>query len=206
MLDIDLSPELLLRAYAMGIFPMADSRDGPIHWYEPQERGIIEFDKLHITKNLAKLIRSGRLHVTYNAEFHNVITQCSETREETWISDDIIRVYDQLHELGFAHSIEVWEGDALAGGLYGVGIGGAFFGESMFHLRTDASKVALVYLVRHLLRRGYVLLDTQYTNPHLERMGGTSITQEAYMKRLKEALFLPVTFFPEGELQGTIEL
>jgi leucyl/phenylalanyl-tRNA--protein transferase len=201
---MEIDPELLLNAYAAGVFPMADSRDGEILWYEALKRGVIEFDKLRISRSLAKVIRSRRFFVTYNRAFDDVISACAE-REETWISYDIETSYRRLHDLGFAHSIEVWEGDRLVGGLYGVALGGAFFGESMFHRVTDASKVALVYLVGHLEQRGFLLLDTQFITPHLVSLGAVEIEREEYHQRLTRALALDSRFHSAGEPAGLLE-
>lgn len=183
-----LSPELLLYAYQHGLFPMADpDEDDAIYWYAPDPRGIIPLDTFHVPKTLAKLVRQGRFRVTSDEAFEQVISDCAK-REETWISEDIIQTYTDLHDVGFAHSIECWQDDTLVGGLYGVAIGGAFFGESMFHRVRDASKVALVHLVNHLTSQGFVLLDTQFITPHLARFGAIEISKANYEARLQEAL------------------
>lgn len=200
---MEIDPELLLKGYAAGIFPMADSRDGEIHWYEALRRGIIESDKLYISRSLAKVIREHRFRITYNQAFRDVIDACAG-RTDTWISHDLEKSYCKLHEAGFAHSIEAWEGESLVGGLYGVSLAGAFFGESMFHRMTDASKVALVYLVAHLKVRGFLLLDTQFVTPHLASLGAIEIAREDYLRRLKRALRSNVLFHdinrPSGEI------
>jgi len=185
-----LSPELLLYAYQHGLFPMADpDEDDAIYWYAPDPRGIIPLDTFHVPKTLAKLVRQGRFRVTSDKAFEEVIGACAK-REETWISEDIIQTYTNLHDVGFAHSIECWQDDTLVGGLYGVAIGGAFFGESMFHRVRDASKVALVHLVNHLTSQGFVLLDTQFITPHLARFGAIEISKANYEARLQEALYV----------------
>ena len=192
-----LTPELLIAAYSHGVFPMASTRDGEIAWFEPQERGIIDLDGLYISRSLAKVVESGKYTITMNRDFPSVIKFCAILRDETWISHEIERAYIGLHQLGYAHSVEAWEGETLAGGLYGVAFGGAFFGESMFHTRRDASKVALVYLVRHLKEQGFLLLDTQYVTPHLLSLGGRAISRDEYLVRLREALALSPSFIAE---------
>lgn len=193
-----LTPELLIAAYRQGIFPMAESREGEIAWFEPQERGILNLDDLYVSRSLAKVVESVQYAITVDRDFPSVINLCATLREETWISHEIERAYNLLHRLGYAHSVEVWQGDELAGGLYGVALGGAFFGESMFHRRRDASKAALVYLVRYLKERGFLLLDTQYITPHLQSLGATTISRREYLRRLVAALSLPNLFSDEG--------
>lgn len=173
---------------------MASDRAGEIAWFEPQRRGVLDFDNLRVSRSLAKVVESGQYTITIDRDFPSVINFCATLRDETWISHEIERAYTQLHLLGLAHSVEAWEGDELAGGLYGVALGGAFFGESMFHRRRDASKAALVYLVRHLKARGFLLLDTQYLTPHLESLGAVEISRDAYLRRLDQALALPDLF------------
>lgn len=183
-----LTPDLLLRAYQAGVFPMADpDEDDAIYWYRPEQRGILPLDAFHVPTNLEKLVRRGVFTVTMDQAFDQVIWACAD-RQTTWISDEIIRAYTELHRLGFAHSVECWQDDALAGGLYGVALGGAFFGESMFYRVSNASKVALVHLVRHLRKRDFLLLDTQYTTPHLKQFGVQAVPRPAYERRLREAL------------------
>jgi leucyl/phenylalanyl-tRNA---protein transferase len=193
MSEFELTSDVLLQAYSTGMFPMADARDGEIFWCQPELRGVLDFEDLKVSRSLRKVLRSGRFSVTSDHAFGDVVRACAE-REETWISHTIEAAYIVLHSGGKAHSVEVWEGDALVGGLYGVAIGGVFCGESMFHRATDASKVALVHLVNHLARRGFVLLDTQYINPHLATLGGKEITAEEYAARLSTAITLPATF------------
>ena len=187
---MDLTPDLLLRAYAVGVFPMADD-DGRIGWYAPDPRAVLPLDALHVPKTLAKTVRQERFRVTTDVDFEGVVRACAAPapdRPETWISEEIVAGYTELHRLGFAHSVECWHGDAFAGGLYGVTLGGAFFGESMVSRRRDASKVALVHLVRRLRAGGFVLLDTQMTTPHLARLGVVEIPRAAYEARLAAAL------------------
>ena len=172
---------------------MAERRGGPILWFAPDPRAIIPLDGFHAPRSLRQIIRKGTFEVTADEDFPGVIQACA-TREETWISDEIIRVYIDLHTLGVAHSIECWREGRLAGGLYGVALGGAFFGESMFSRETDASKVALVALVERLRDRGFTLLDTQYQTPHLARFGAIEIPRRDYERRLAAALRLPRRF------------
>ncbi len=194
----ELTPDILLRAYAMGIFPMSDSRDDPeIHWIDPRHRGVLPLDGFHISRSLAKRLRSGRYRVTTNTAFEAVVEACAE-RDETWISHRIQRLYTQLHALGFAHSVEVWDGEALVGGVYGVTLGAAFFGESMFSRATDASKLALAYAVHRLKAGGFRLFDTQFLTPHLASLGGTEVTRAEYHRLLAAALGQRATFDPPG--------
>lgn len=188
-----LTPELLVRTYCAGVFPMADARRGAIHWYAPDPRAIIPLDTFHTPRSLARTIRRRVFDVRVDTAFGQVIRACGD-REETWISREIVRAYEALHHLGLAHSVEAWRGDDLAGGLYGVALGGAFFGESMFTRVTDASKVALVALVERLRARRYALLDTQFITPHLARFGTVEIARDEYMQRLAAALSLDCTF------------
>ena len=183
----ELSPEFLLTAYCNGYFPMADSATGEIHWYSPDPRAIIALDGLIISRSLHQVLRKNTYTIAVDTAFTDVMRMCA-ARDETWISDRIIEAYERLFKLGFAHSVEAWQGGELAGGLYGVAIGGAFFGESMFHTRRDASKVALVGLVDRLTTNGFSLLDIQFTTPHLVSLGAVEIPKEEYLKRLEEAL------------------
>ena len=189
MMTQHLSPEHLLYGYQHGIFPMADPHDGQVYWYRPTRRAILPLDAFHVPKNLRKRVRQGVFEVTTDRAFEAVMRACAD-RSETWISEEIIAAYTALHRLGFAHSVECRHDGALVGGLYGVALGGAFFGESMFHRATDASKVALVHLVRRLRRGGYALLDVQYTTPHLQQFGVVEIPAATYERRLAEALML----------------
>jgi leucyl/phenylalanyl-tRNA---protein transferase len=185
--------EDLIGMYASGIFPMADGRDGPIMLFSPDPRTIIEPSRLRISRSLGKTVRSGRFAIRMNFRFEEVMRRCAD-REDTWISEDIISSYLQLHELGYAHSVEAWSGEVMAGGLYGVSMGAAFFGESMFFTERDASKVALVALCERMTARGMTLLDVQYTTPHLLRLGAVEVSREEYLRRLEQALGLPVRF------------
>jgi len=189
----ELTPEMVLRAYAAGIFPMAEP-GGAIAWYDPPHRGIIPLDTFRPPRSVRQAVRRGKFEVRINTAFRDVIASCADRPEGTWIDPTITRVYVRLHELGRAHSVESWHEGRLAGGLYGVALGGAFFGESMFTRVTDASKVALVALVERLRERGYVLLDTQWITPHLERFGAIEIPRAEYRRRLEAALVLPCTF------------
>ena len=187
-----LTPEMLLYGYEAGVFPMAEnSQGGPIHWYAPDPRAVLPLDKFHIPDTLKKLVKKDRFVVDTNRDFEGVMRACA-AREETWISDEIIEAYTALYRMGFAHSIECRMDDELVGGLYGVAIGGAFFGESMFHTVRDASKVALVHLVARLKAKAYQLLDTQYSTPHLARFGVIEIPREAYELELERALRVQV--------------
>jgi len=182
-----IDPELLLRAYALGWFPMGTGRRGRIEWFSPDPRGILPLDAFHAPARLKRVVRQARFEVRIDTAFEAVMRACA-ARDETWITEDILGSYVALHRLGFAHSVETWQDGALVGGLYGVAIGGAFFGESMFHSATDASKVALVALVERLRARGYALLDTQWVTPHLVQFGGTEIRRSDYLERLSAAL------------------
>ncbi len=206
----EITPEVLLRAYACGIFPMAESADDPtLFWVEPEQRGVIPLDSFHISSRLARTVRSDRFVVTVNRAFTEVIDGCAAPRmgrENTWINRRIRNLYTALHKLGHCHSVEAWEGDQLAGGLYGVSLGGAFFGESMFHRARDASKVALVHLVARLIAGGFVLLDTQFVTEHLRSFGAIEVPRRRYRTELDVALLhqgnfaaLPVEASISGE-------
>lgn len=188
----ELDPSILLSAYAMGIFPMGDA-DGSLRWYSPDPRCIIDLDAFHVSRRLARTMRQGRFQLRVNTAWAEVLKACAD-RETTWINDEIVSAYTELNRLGFAHSVEAYAGGLLAGGLYGVAIGGAFMGESMFHTVTDASKVCLVYLVERLKERGFVLLDAQYMTHHLGTFGARLIPAGEYQRRLKEALQLERRF------------
>lgn len=190
-----LTPQMVLSAYRAGIFPMAPSRDSKeINWHDPDLRGVLPIEALHVPKRLRKTIRHSPYRITFDAAFPAVIQACAAAREETWINDEIIALYVALHRQGHAHSVEAWEGDTLAGGLYGISIGGAFFGESMFSIRTDASKIALVHLAARLWKQGYVLLDTQFINKHLLQFGAIELPRPAYRALLQGALQKQVRF------------
>jgi leucyl/phenylalanyl-tRNA--protein transferase len=181
--------ELLLRAYREGIFPMALD-DGEIGWFSPDPRGIIPLDTFHVPARLARVVRSGRFSIEVDAAFVDVMRACADRSDGdgTWISEDIVESYAALHAVGRAHSVEAWRDGRLVGGLYGVHIGGAFFGESMFHRETDASKVVLVALVERLRERGFTLLDTQWVTPHLAQFGAMEIARDEYLRRLGDAI------------------
>ena len=190
-----LDPALVLRAYREGIFPMA-MESGEIGWFSPDPRGVIPLDSFHTPTRLARVVRSGRFDIHVDRAFEAVMRACAAREDDdgTWISESIIECYVTLHRLGIAHSVETWHGDELVGGLYGVHLGGAFFGESMFHRATDASKVALVALVDRLRRRNFRLLDIQWVTPHLEQFGAIEIPQEEYLALLRNALKKEVAF------------
>ena len=193
-----LDPETLLQAYAMGIFPMAETRDDPdIHWVDPRQRGILPLDGFHISRSLARVLRRGVFAITTDQAFDAVVTACAN-RPETWISRQIQQLYGQLHRRGHAHSIEVWQDGALVGGVYGVVLGAAYFGESMFSTVTDASKVALAHAVHRLNAGGFQLFDTQFLTPHLASLGGIEIPRAAYHRRLAQAIASPASFDPPG--------
>jgi len=187
-----LTPEIVLRAYAEGVFPMAERREDPeLYWVSPEWRGIIPLDGFHIPKRLARTVRGDRFTVTSDIAFREVMLACAEPkpgREQSWINSEIIRLYTALHATGHAHSVECWREGKLVGGLYGVSLGAAFFGESMFSRETDASKVALVHLVARLIEGGYVLLDTQFLTEHLARFGTIEIPRNEYLARLRRAI------------------
>ncbi len=183
-----LDPDLLLRAYAIGVFPMSDSRDAEdVYWVEPRRRAILPLDSFHLSRSLRKTIRSDDFLVTRDRAFGEVVRQCA-TRDDTWINAEIEASYERLHADGHAHSIEVWADDALVGGLYGVRLGAAFFGESMFSRRPDASKVALAWLVARLKVGGFTLLDCQFMTPHLKSLGAIEIDQQDYLTLLDSAV------------------
>lgn len=186
---LEVTPQLLELAYRQGVFPMGDPETGLVNWYQPEPRTIFDLDNFHVPRRLAKLMRSGRFRFTVDRAFRDVIGQCARAHEPeaVWITPAIIDAYCRMHEIGKAHSVEAWVGDRLAGGLYGVAIGAAFMGESMFHAERDASKACLVYLVEHLRRQGFVLLDAQFPTPHLAQFGLLLIPHEEYLRRLNEA-------------------
>ena len=182
------TPDVLLRAYALGLFPMAEDRESEtLFWVEPKERGVFDLDGLIVSRSLAKVVRSDRFTVRANGDFAGVLDACAD-RPETWINAEIRRLYLALHAMGHAHSIEAYSDGELVGGLYGVSLGGAFFGESMFHAARDASKVALVHLVARLRLGGFRLLDSQFLTPHLASLGAVEIEREDYLARLEPAL------------------
>lgn len=195
-----LTPALLLHAYASGVFPMSEGRTDPeIFWVDPRRRGIFPLDRFHISRSLARRMRRGPFRVTMDQDFDAVLAACAD-RPETWINAPIARLYGELHRLGRAHSVEVWEGEALVGGTYGVTLGSAWFGESMFSRRTDASKVALACLVDLLRRAGFTLFDTQFLTPHLATLGAVEIPRAAYRRRLAEAQSRPADLLAAGPI------
>jgi leucyl/phenylalanyl-tRNA--protein transferase len=185
--------EFLLNAYCCGLFPMADGREGEIRWFSPDRRGIIPLDGLKISRSLRQTLRKKKYEIRIDTAFDETVRACA-SRDEVWISETIVQSYLRLFEKGFAHSVECWSNGELSGGLYGVAIKGAFFGESMFSRKTDASKVALVHLVERLRSRGYLLLDTQFVTPHLSTLGGIEISKKDYGSRLHTALHHECTF------------
>jgi leucyl/phenylalanyl-tRNA---protein transferase len=187
-----IDPELLLQGYRLGVFPMA-MEDDSIQWFSPDPRAILPLEDFHVPHALRRLVRKKVFGTTIDNAFSKVIEACAK-REDTWINLEIIESYTRLHELGCAHSVEAWKEGTLAGGLYGVAVGGAFFGESMFHHVTDASKIALVALVEHLRARKFALLDTQWLTPHLQQFGGIEISRDHYLRQLRRAVELPREF------------
>ena len=189
---MQLTPELLLNAYAVGIFPMAEARDDPeLYWIDPERRGVLPLEAFHVPRSLRRTLRRDPFEVRVDSAFREVVAGCaapSAERPESWINDDIRTVYGALFDAGYAHSVEAWQDGRLVGGLYGVAIGGAFFGESMFSRARDASKVALVHLVMRLEAGGFRLLDTQFVTTHLARFGAVEIAREEYRRRLRTAL------------------
>lgn len=188
----EITPEVLLRAYACGIFPMSESADDPtIFWVEPEQRGIIPLDGFRVSSRLARTVRSDIFRVTVNTAFKRTIAGCAAPqpgRDDTWINGRIRDLYTSLHAVGHCHSVETWDGEELVGGLYGVSLGGAFFGESMFHHARDASKVALVHLVARLIAGGFLLLDTQFVTDHLRTFGAVEVPRRRYRALLDEAM------------------
>ena len=197
-----LTPEILLRAYAVGLFPMAERRDdSTLYWIDPEKRGILPLDDFHVSRRLRRTVRSGLYQIRCNTAFADVVRACAAPgpkRDESWINDEIVSLYSDLHELGRAHCVETWEDGELVGGLYGVALGAAFFGESMFSAARDASKVALVHLVARLRKSGYLLLDTQFVTEHLAQFGVVELPRAGYRQRLSAALDATASF--EGEL------
>jgi leucyl/phenylalanyl-tRNA--protein transferase len=197
-MDADLTPDLLLRAYASGIFPMAETRESDeVFWVDPRRRGILPLDGFHVSRSLRRRIRKAPFTIRVDADFEGVVAGCAD-RDETWINDTIFTLYATLHLAGFAHSMEVWEGPDLVGGVYGVALRGAFFGESMFSRRADASKVALAYLVDRLRQGGFALFDTQFVTAHLLSLGAVEIGRAEYHRRLASALERDAAFDRAG--------
>jgi leucyl/phenylalanyl-tRNA---protein transferase len=197
---ITLTPDLLLRAYAGGIFPMADSAEDPeLFWVDPDPRGVLPLEQFHVPRRLKRTVRSGSFEVRVDTDFGAVMRACAkstEMRPSTWINEEILRLYGELHTQGFAHSVEAWTAGELMGGLYGIALGGAFFGESMFSRARDASKVALVHLVARLIAGGFTLLDTQFVTEHLLQFGAVEIPRREYRRRLAAALSVKAYFEP----------
>lgn len=193
--DPELTPEILLRAYSIGLFPMAESADDPeLFWVQPDMRGIIPLDGLHVSRSLAKAIRKSTLDIRINTAFRDVMIKCGEPaddRPSTWINETILDLYGQLHRMGHAHSVEAFDGNVLVGGLYGVSLGAAFFGESMFSRQTNASKICLVHLVERLRARRFRLLDTQFTTEHLKSLGAIDVPKAQYEMMLADAVSWP---------------
>jgi leucyl/phenylalanyl-tRNA---protein transferase len=193
-----IDPELLLRAYATGVFPMAEEADNPeIFWVRPEKRGIIPFENFHVSRSLRKVVRQRRFDIRYDTTFFGVIEGCasgSGERARTWINTPIREAYGKLFDMGYCHTVEAWRDGNLVGGLYGIALGSAFFGESMFSRERDASKVCLVHLVGHLIEKGFILLDTQFTTNHLESFGAVEVPRRQYQKMLENALAQPAEF------------
>jgi leucyl/phenylalanyl-tRNA---protein transferase len=192
MKSLPLTPRVLVAAYVNGIFPM--DVEGTIEWFSPDPRAIIPLESFHASNTLLQTCRGGRFEIRVDTAFEQVIRGCADRPDGTWISSEITKAYCRLHKLGLAHSVEAWRQGELAGGLYGVALGGAFFGESMFHRRRDASKVALVTLVERMRSRGFSLLDIQFLTPHLQRFGAIEIPREGYLERLEAALKVKTGF------------
>ncbi|MGD9739062.1 MAG: leucyl/phenylalanyl-tRNA--protein transferase [Bauldia sp.] len=196
---LDITPEVLLKAYAIGVFPMAESAEDPgLFWVEPDTRGVLPLNAFHVPKRLARTIRQNRFEIRIDTDFAAVIDGCARSvpgRRKTWINARIRRLYGQLFDLGHAHTVETWRDGKLVGGLYGLSIGAAFFGESMFSVERDASKVALVHLAERLKAGGYKLLDTQFTTEHLKRFGAIDVDRTSYQKLLDEALAAKADFY-----------
>jgi leucyl/phenylalanyl-tRNA--protein transferase len=204
---IELTPDLILKAYACGVFPMAERHDASeVYWIDPDFRGILPLESFHVPRRLARTVRSGVFEVHVDRDFVGTIKGCArrtQKRRETWLNTQLIRVFSELHARGYAHSVEAWRNGRLVGGLYGVALGAVFFGESMFSLEPDASKVALVALVERLRRGGYRLLDTQFVTAHLRRFGATEIPRSQYLARLADALSRRASFYSADEPDGT---
>ena len=191
----ELTPEIILQAYRAGIFPMAAHRESAeINWYDPERRGVLPIAGLHVAKSLRRTIKKRPYHLTFDRAFAQVMRGCADARPATWINHEMIALYTALHRQGDAHSVEAWKDGRLVGGLYGIALGGAFFGESMFSAAPDASKIALVYLAARLWRQGFELLDTQFTNDHLRQFGVYAVSRAEYRRRLRGALEKKVCF------------
>ena len=190
-----LTPDMVLQAYRAGFFPMAPCRESAeIRWYDPDIRGVLPIGGLHVPKRLRRTVKKQVYRITFDWAFAEVMRKCSSARSDTWINDEIIALYTELYHQGFAHSVEAWKDGHLVGGLYGIVIGGAFFGESMFSVASDASKVALVHLIARLWRQGFELLDTQFINEHLKQFGVYAVPRTEYLERLEKALGKEISF------------
>jgi leucyl/phenylalanyl-tRNA--protein transferase len=207
----DITPDLLLKAYAYGVFPMAKSRgDTDVFWVQPKLRGVLPLESFHLSRSLRKRMRQGEFSVTVDTAFDAVMAGCAEAAEgrpDTWINDRIIALFNDVHRAGLAHSVEVWRDDELVGGLYGLAMGAAFFGESMFSRVTDASKVALTHLAGILIKGDFTLLDTQFITDHLKRFGAIEISQEDYLTQLGTALTRQGRYGPplsQGDLEAVL--
>ena len=210
---IEITPQVLLKAYTCGIFPMAESADDPaLYWIEPQQRGLLLLDRIHVPRRLARTVRQGVYDVRVDSDFDGVIDGCAASRagrRTTWINRKIRALYRDLFEAGYCHTVETWAGDRLVGGLYGVALNGAYFGESMFSTARDASKVALVHLCARLIEGGFSLLDTQFVTEHLARLGAVEIGRAAYHRALEAAVNRPADFFalpPDAPRQRLLQL
>jgi len=210
---IEITPELLVRAYRAGFFPMAETRDGDrLYWLDPEQRGVLPLDGFHVPRRLLRTVEAGAFAVTVDQDFAGVIAGCAEPRpgrEDTWINPLIEQLFVELHRRGIAHSVESWQEGRLVGGLYGVAMGGVFFGESMFSRANDASKVALVHLVARLRLGGFALLDTQFVTSHLTRFGAMEIPRDLYKQRLAAALDVPAHWpatLPQADLEAEIRV
>jgi len=207
---VEITPELVLKAYAAGVFPMAESRDDPhLFWVDPKRRGVLPLERFHISRRLRRTVRRSPWRIAVDRDFGAVMERCASPapgRWSTWINEQILELFNALHDRGFAHSVEVWEEDELVGGLYGIALGAAFFGESMFSRRRDASKVALVHLVGRLKIAGFRLLDTQFVTEHLEQFGAIEIPRDDYHAQLERALGYSVDFSLAGRAPSAEEV
>jgi leucyl/phenylalanyl-tRNA---protein transferase len=212
---IEITPQVLLKAYSCGIFPMAESAEDPaLYWIEPQHRGVLPLDRVHVPSRLARTLRATDLKVRIDSDFQGVIAGCAKERpgrSSTWINSRIRSLYQDLFKMGYCHTVEVWEDDRLVGGLYGVALGGAFFGESMFSYQRDASKIALVHLAGRLIAGGFVLLDTQFVTEHLRQFGTVEVGREEFHRQLDASLKVKGDFLaldkaaPPGVILDAIE-
>jgi len=207
---VEITPDLVLKAYAAGVFPMAESRDDPnLFWVDPRQRGVLPLDDFHLSRRLRRTVRTSALRIAIDSDFVQVIERCASPapgRWSTWINEQILELFTTLHRRGFAHSVEVWDREALVGGLYGIALGAAFFGESMFSQQRDASKIALVHLVGRLKLAGFQLLDTQFVTDHLRQFGAREIPRDDYHMRLERALGYSVDFSLGGRTPSPEEV